>query len=377
MFSNGLNILMGNKIIVSTTNSETAEYVKKLLDLEQLIEEEYYEDVSLEDLFEGAYKGLFEGTGDPYSIYYTEEEFTQLKENFNGEYVGVGIVVTEDEYGVVTVISPYENYPAAEAGIIPGDKIIKVNGEDVTTVGIDEVVSRIRGEEGTEVDLTILRDDEEIDLTVERALIDVESVSSEVLDDDIGYIDIYEFDTKTDTEFNEQLDELLEENIQGLIIDLRYNPGGSVAAVTQIADRLLPEATIIYTLDKEGNRTDYNSTGSESLSIPIVVLVNEGSASASEILSGSLQDNDAATIIGTQTYGKGIVQTISELGDGSGYQVTTETYYLPSGETIHGIGITPDIIVELDEENIDSISIPFEEDNQLQEGIKYLLEEIE
>ncbi|MEG0379833.1 MAG: S41 family peptidase, partial [Eubacterium sp.] len=310
-------------------------------------------------------------TGDKYSAYYTEEEFQKLMESSTGTYSGIGIVVTEDENGTTTVVTPYRNTPAANAGVQINDKIIKVNGEDVSAKGSEYTVSLMRGEAGTPVEVTILRDGQEQTMNLTRQNIDTPTVDSKVIDG-MGYIVISEFTNKTSDDFNAQLETLLSQNISGLIIDLRYNGGGVVPSAVAVADRLLGETNVVYTVEKDGKRKDYNSTDEVKLNLPIMVLVNEGTASSSEILAGAIQDTKSGKLIGTQTFGKGIVQEVVPLKDKTGYKLTNAEYFTPNGNNIDQKGLTPDTVVEQNEAYKNTLNVPEDQDIQLQKAIELL-----
>lgn len=365
------NIVFGNKVVLETDSQEMANGLQKLVSLKRHIDAEYYKDVDDKTLMEGAMKGLFEATGDKYSAYYTEEEFQKLMESSTGTYSGIGIVVTEDENGTTTVVTPYRNTPAANAGIQINDKIIKVNGEDVSTKGSEYTVSLMRGEAGTPVEITILRDGQEQNLNLTRQNIDTPTVDSKVIDG-MGYIVISEFTNKTSDDFNTQLEALLGQNIGGLIIDLRYNGGGVVPSAVAVADRLLGETTVVYTVEKDGKRKDYDSTDEVKLNLPVMVLVNEGTASSSEILAGAIQDTKSGKLIGTQTFGKGIVQEVVPLKDKTGYKLTNAEYFTPNGNNIDQKGLAPDIVVEQNEAYKNTLNVPEDQDTQLQKAMELL-----
>lgn len=364
------NFLLGNKLIVNVDSSETANGVKKLLSLKSQISADYYKDVDNSTLIDGAIKGMFDSLGDPYSTYFTSKEFSTYMESATGEYEGIGVVVAEDDQGYTYVIAPQKGTPAEEAGIKTGDKIIKVNGEDVSTLGSDGVVALVKGPADTTVNLTIARGEETIEMQVVRKNIAVETVFSRVIGDK-GYIQISEFGNNTAVDFKTQLNELLAQNITGLVIDLRSNPGGGVNEAVEIADRLLGDTVVVYTVDKAGEKTEYKSDGTEQLAMPMVVLVDGGSASSAEILSGALQDTGAATLVGTKTFGKGIVQEVISLADGSGIKITNSEYFTPSGKSIHGIGLEPNVVIDATE-YMKNNYFTDEEDVQLQKALEIL-----
>ncbi len=330
----------------------------------------YLFDYDEEEMADYVYKGIMESLGDPYSVYYTAEEYSDLMESTSGTYYGIGVVVSQDpDTGAVEAVLPYEGAPGDLAGIQAGDMIIAVDEMSITGMDLDLVVDMIRGEQGTTVTLTVLRDEETLDIVVTRDEVKVVTVGYEMLEDNIGYISVSQFDGVTTDQFATAMDDLIEQGMTGLIVDIRNNPGGRLDVVTDMLDTLLPEGVIVYTEDKNGNRVDYNSDSASILNVPMAILVNGNSASASEIFSGAMQDYDLAEIIGEQTFGKGIVQSIIPFEDNSAIKITVENYFTPKGNNIHGIGITPDEIVELDEDKYLEEGI----DTQLQVGIEYIL----
>ena len=327
---------------------------QKLQTLKNLIDEEYlYSDEVEEDtLREGIYTGYINALGDPYSVYYDEEETQSLMESTSGEYSGIGVVMSQNlETGITTAAQVYENSPAKEVGMEAGDIIYQVDGEDVTTLDISEIAQRVRGTEGTTVEITVLRgeENEEVSFTIERRQVEVTTVESEMLENQTGYIRITEFDEVTYDQFTAAFENLEAEGMQGLIVDLRDNPGGNLLTVSQILDRLLPEGVIVYTEDKNGEREYLTSDEENKYENPVAVLVNGNSASASEIFAGAIQDYELGPIVGTTTYGKGVVQRIIDLGDGTCVKLTVSEYFTPNGRSINGEGITPDVEAELQE----------------------------
>jgi len=352
LFTSTLQIAIGNKVVISKGVYESYKKYNKMLGLESLVKEDFYEKVSDEELVDGAIKGMFSGLEDPYSQYYTKAEFEKLKEQTSGSFVGIGVYISptsEDEH--ITVIAPIEGSPAQKSGIKAGDKILKVDGKVVTSKDSDEAVSMIKGKEGTEVELTIKRDEEIFDVKIKREEIVSKTVESEVLDDNIGYIKITSFSEHTYEEFKEAVGKL--DNIKGLVLDVRDNPGGLLNICEDIADDLIGEGTIVYTKDNKGN-TEYLKSDENEIDVPIAVLTNEGSASASEILTGAIVDNEEGISVGTTTFGKGLVQTVRELKDGTGYKLTTAQYYTPDGDYINEKGIEPTIIEEDEEKQLDA-----------------------
>ena len=364
------SLILGNRMLITVDDEETKNGIIKLLALKSQIEEEYYQDVDSKTLMEGAIKGMFESLDDPYSAYFTQEEYESYMASATGIYEGIGVVVSEDDNQNTFVIAPQKGTPADLAGIQSGDQIIRVDGEDVTTLGVDEVVSRVRGPADSQVTVTIARDGQEMDFTLTRSSIETTTVDSRVIDG-VGYIQISEFASNTAEEFNSQLDNLLSQNITGLVIDLRSNPGGNVQVAVDIADRLLGETVVVYTEDKDGNRTDYKSDAAEELDLPMVVLVDGGSASSSEILAGALQDTQAATLVGTTTYGKGVVQIIKGLDGEGGFEVTNSEYFTPNGRDIQGVGLEPDVTIEATDYMVNNYFTD-EEDVQLQQALEVI-----
>ena len=356
----------------SSLTTQDKEVQLKLGLLESYIREYYLEDIDEEDLKDYLYYGLVAGLGDPYAAYYNEEETQSMLDSSSGSYCGIGAMFSQNMItGVVTVSRVYEGFPSYEAGILPEDILIKVEGEDITGQDLTHIVTQIKGEEGTEVTVTMLRGEEEIDFTMERRVIEVPTVEHEMLANGVGYIMVSEFDGVTDEQFHEALVDLQAQGMESLVIDLRNNGGGSVESVSNIADELLPEGPIVFTEYKGEERTERSSDAS-CVEIPMAVLMNGNSASASEILAGALQDYEAAKIVGTQSYGKGIVQSVIDLQDGTALKLTTAKYYTPDGNNIHEIGITPDVEIDLPEELKTMVEIPFEEDVQLQKAIEVL-----
>lgn len=341
--------------------------------LETMIDYYYYEDVDDETLVNGMYYGLVDSLGDVYSTYYNEEEFDALMESSSGVYCGIGATVSQNSGSkILTIVKPFANCPAYNAGMLPGDIIVKVDGTDVVGMDINLVVGMMKGEEGTKVTVTVAREGEDdyIDLVITRARIEIPTIEYEMLPDKIGYISISEFDEITVPQYLSAIDDLEKQGMKGLIVDLRDNPGGLLDSVCKMLDRMLPEGTIVYTIDKYGNREDELSTADEEFNLPLAVLVNGNSASASEIYASAIQDYKKGTIMGTQSFGKGIVQSVIPLGDGTAVKLTNYFYYTPLGRKIHGEGVTPDILVELDEELRRQVVISHDEDNQLQAAIK-------
>ena len=345
--------------------------IDKLETLQSTIDTDYLRDYDREAMQEGICKGFVSGLGDPYSQYYDAEETSTLFEGIEGNFSGIGAMLQQEpSTGIITVIRVYEDSPAERAGILKDDIIYKVEDEEVTGEDLTEVVSHIRGEEGTEVHLTIMRNGEEIEVTATRAVIEVETVSYEMLDGDIGYIAVTEFDAVTENQFKEAFDDLQSQNMKGLVIDLRDNPGGLVDVTCSMLDELLPEGLLVYTEDKYGARDEYRSEGNDELDVPLVVLVNENSASASEIFASAIKGNKAGTIVGTQTFGKGVIQEQLDLGDGTCLKLTIAEYFSPDGTAIDGQGVEPDVVVEAGEVSAEATEDGEIKDVQLEKAIE-------
>ena len=355
LFTLNAGIMMGKVAIVPVDKYGQYKKFEKLLALKQEIEGNFYQESDEDKLIEGAINGMFEGLEDPYSDYMTESEFNELIEYTKGSFGGIGVYVAPGEDGLITVVSPIEDTPGDRAGIKAGDKIIGVNGDSFTAKELDKAVGKMRGEPGTSVKLTIFREGtpEPFDIDIVREEIRVKTVKSEVKGGDIGYIRITTFDEKTADEFRTNLEELKVKGIKGIVIDLRGNPGGLLDQCHEIADEILGKGTVVYTRDRSGKEEYLRSDEERKLSMPMAVLVNGGSASASEILSGAIRDNKAGVLIGETTFGKGLVQRVYPLKDGTGYKLTTAQYFTPSGEYINKKGIKPDIEVEGEQEQLD------------------------
>ena len=352
----------------------SAENVNKFNQVRKILIDDYYQEVDENTLIEGAVGGLANSLKDPYTVYFTKEQMKAFMEKSEGSYVGIGVTVNTDTNGLLTVIEPFDNSPAKLAGIKQGDKIVKVDDTDVTAIRDENmIISMIKGTENTKVKITVYRPSEDkyhqFDITRKR--IKASNIKSEILEGNIGYIKLVMFDSEIAKYFKNDLDKMLAKGIKGLIIDLRDNPGGSYEQVVEIADRLLPEGTIVYTEDREGKR-QVKLSNKSNLDVPIAVLTNGNSASASEILAGAVKDNAWGTLVGTKTFGKGLVQELRQLSDGSGIKVTISRYFTPSGVCIQGIGIKPDIEIDVAAEykNTPVSQIPKDKDIQLKSAIE-------
>ncbi|PNT90497.1 peptidase S41 [Clostridium thermosuccinogenes] len=350
--------------------------VAKFNKVRSILKNEYYENVDENKLLEGAIAGMADSLGDPYTAYYTKEEWKMYSESITGSYVGIGVSISLGEDNLVTIVEPFEGSPAEEVGMKKGDKIIRVDGKDVRGVKDgDAVVNMIRGPENTKVKITVYRpsNGEMLEFDLTRKKIKIANIKSRMLEDNIGYIRIVKFDSEINRYFNEHLNKLISNGMKALVIDVRDNPGGYYDQVVAICDRLLPEGTIVYTEDKY-KRQDVKKSDAKELGMPIAVLINGNSASASEILAGAIKDHKKGTLVGTKTFGKGLVQASSTLDDGSGLKVTIARYFTPSGVCIHGAGIMPDIEIDVPEEYKDSpiSDIPPEKDIQLKAAVENL-----
>lgn len=345
----------------------------KIEELAAFIQNSYYEDVDVEELREGLYQGLFDNL-DVYSQYYTKEQYQQLYEDtLSGTYCGIGASLQQDADTMsVTVVHVYDGSPAQEAGLQEGDIISMVDDYDASSMELTELVSHIRGEESTSVHLVTYRNGEKLEYDIERRNMSLPVVSNAMLSGNTGYISLAEFTESGVDQFRSALTELTDQGMESLIVDLRNNPGGVLDSVCDILDMILPEGLIVYTEDRDGNRQEYYSTDDESLDIPLVVLVNENSASASEIFAGAIQDRNAGTILGTTTYGKGVVQSVRGLEDGSAFKLTTHRYFTPGGTCIQDIGITPDVELEYQFLGGENDTYDYSLDNQIQAALEIL-----
>lgn len=371
-------MFLGKDAAVSSTGKSeavTTDTTRKMKAIEDVIYQYYLEDTDAGSLENGIYAGMISSLGDPYSAYYSAEELKEMEQDVEGIYFGIGAYVGIDTATTLPVISGViEGTPAEEANLRDGDLIYKV--DDTMTQGMDtsEVVSLIRGEENTSVHLTLIREGEDdyVEVDVTRRKVESPTVNHEMLDNNIAYIQITEFDQVTVDQFTEALAVCKGSGMEGLILDLRSNPGGSLSAVCEIARKILPEGLIVYTEDKYGQREELTCDGANEIQVPMVVLVNDYSASASEILAGAIQDYEKGVIMGTQTYGKGIVQRVIALSDGSAVKLTISHYYTPKGRNIHKVGVEPDVVVEFDGEAYYGEGV----DNQLNEATAYMKKEL-
>jgi len=375
----GKNSLLGNTLPVSSSSRSdevvTVQTTRKIEAIEEVIHNYYLEETNTETLENGIYSGMVESLGDPYSDYYSEEELKEMEQDVEGIYFGIGAYVGIDTATQLPVVSGViEGTPAEEAELRDGDLIYMV--DETLTQGMDtsDVVALIRGEENTTVHLTLIREGEDdyVEVDVTRRKVESPTVSHEMLENNIAYIQITEFDQVTVDQFSEALAVCKGSGMEGLIIDLRSNPGGSLSAVCEIARKILPKGLIVYTEDKYGEREELTCDGKNEIQVPMVVLINDYSASASEILAGAIQDYEKGILMGTKTYGKGIVQRIIALSDGSAVKLTISNYFTPKGRNIHKVGVEPDVVVEFDGDAYYNEGF----DNQLDEAVKYMKEQL-
>ncbi|MBO7401766.1 MAG: S41 family peptidase [Lachnospiraceae bacterium] len=359
------------------TSISNEELLSKLREINGIIDKNSLYGATDEDKANAVIAGILNALNDKYAAYYTIDNMKAFQESTSGTYSGIGALVSQDPYSKeISIVRPFEGGPAYNSGLLKGDVFVKVAGIDVAGMDINEVVSYMKGPAGTDVEITVRRGEELITKTLTRATIEVPTVESEMLDNNIGYIQVTEFDGVTVSQFTNAITKLQKEGMEALVLDLRDNPGGLVDTAVSIADRIVPTGVVVYTEDNTGRR-DYNyARTATELNIPVCVLINGNSASASEILCGALRDYNKATIVGTTSYGKGIVQVIQYLSDGSGLKYTISQYFTPSGYAVHGVGIVPDIEVELDEELQKLSEIPKDKDNQLQTAVKELLRQL-
>lgn len=353
----------------------STETIQKMRTIEEMVDAYYYGDeVIAGELQDGVYKGMVKALGDPYSEYFSKEELEDVVNNNQGISYGIGAMISiNTNLNTAMISGVLEESPAMEAGLKEGDIIYKVGDEFTQGMSLSKVVSLVKGREGTIVNLTIYREGEPdyLEMEIVRAKqIETTTVDSGMIEghDEIGYLRIREFEGVTPDQFTEAMAVLKENGMKGLVLDLRSNPGGDLTAVVDVARQILPAGLIVYTEDKAGNRKEYTCDGTHELQMPLVVLTNEYSASASEILAGAIKDYNKGTLIGTTTFGKGIVQRINRLKDGTAIKLTVSAYFTPSGKNIHGIGIKPDIVLEYDDEAYEADGT----DNQVMKAIEVL-----
>lgn len=344
--------------------------------IEGYIDQYFLDKIDDDKVADEVYKGVISGLDDKYAAYYTTDEYKSIMESSNGVYCGIGAYISQDaKTGLVEIVKPMKNSPSEKAGAKAGDLIYAVNGEDVSGKDISEVQALVKGEKGSKVKLTLIRGEKEINITVTRDDIEDITVASEMLDNKIGYVRVTGFEQVTPKQFSDAIAKLDKKGQKGMIIDLRDNGGGLLDSAVTMLDTMLPKGVVVYSKDKQGKKEEYSATNDDAFTKPLVILVNENSASASEVFSGAIQDNGTGKLIGTKTFGKGIVQTIFPLSDGSALKMTTAKYYTPKGRNIHGKGLTPDIEVELSEQTEKLPKSETKVDNQLKKAFDYLVGE--
>ena len=327
-----------------------SEVEAKLNAIDSVLDSFYFEEVDDEKAKDSIYKAYLSSYGDKYTVYYTADEYKKLTETTNGTFSGIGAVCQISSEGGILLVDVYESGAGYKAGLRSGDRIIQVDGTDVTDMDLSSAVALVKGEIGTLVGLKIVRDGATSDYTVVRDEIEVQTVNYAITEDNIGYISVSQFENVTAKQFKAAIEDLKSEGAKGIIIDIRNNPGGLLTTVISMLKDILPNGLIVYTEDKDGNRKEYSDNDNEELDMPLAVLVNGNSASASEIFAGAIQDYGKGVIVGTQTFGKGIVQTVKPLTDGSAIKFTIAKYFTPKGQDIHGKGVTPDVVVEYDKD---------------------------
>ena len=344
------------------------------------IDEYYLNGIDNDKMKDGIYKGMVDSLGDPYTVYYNSEEYKQFTSSSSGTYSGIGVAVSQNvTTGAITIVKTFKKGSGEKEGMKPGDVIYKVEGKRIEGLELSKVVSMIKGEEGTFVKVTVLRDGKEIEFNLERKKLEVDTVNYRMEDRSgkkIGYISVSEFDEVTASQFKSAISELSKEGMEGLVIDLRDNPGGLLDVTCEMLDRMIKKGLLVYTVDKYGKRVDEDATDSDSFDKPVAILVNGNSASASEVFSGAMKDYKAATLVGTKTFGKGIVQSIVPFGDGTAMKVTVSKYYTPNGVNIHGTGIEPDVVVELSKDATKNGKYDRKYDNQLTKALDVVVDKL-
>ena len=320
----------------------------KLNAIDSVLESFYFGDVDDETAKDNIYKAYLSSYGDKYTMYYTADEYKALKESTNGKFYGIGAVCQLSGEGGVLLVDVYDNGAGYQAGLRSGDRVVNVDGRDITDMELSSAVALIKGDKGTSVTLEVIRGTERLTFSAVRDAVEAKTVSYTLLDNNIGYLSISQFEEVTTKQFKAAVEDLQSQGMKGLVIDIRNNPGGLLDTVVGMLKYMLPDGLIVYTEDKQGNRKEYKGQDNDEFNLPLAVIVNGNSASASEIFAGAIQDYGKGTIIGTQTYGKGIVQTVKPLTDGSAIKFTIAKYFTPKGQDIHGKGVTPDMVVEYD-----------------------------
>lgn len=333
---------------VTDSDGIGSEVEGKLNAIDSVLESFYFGDVDDETAKDNIYKAYLSSYGDKYTMYYTADEYKALKESTNGKFYGIGAVCQLSGEGGVLLVDVYDNGAGYQAGLRSGDRVVNVDGRDITDMELSSAVALIKGDKGTSVTLEVIRGTERLTFSAVRDAVEAKTVSYTLLDNNIGYLSISQFEEVTTKQFKADVEDLQSQGMKGLVIDIRNNPGGLLDTVVGMLKYMLPDGLIVYTEDKQGNRKEYKGQDNDEFNLPLAVIVNGNSASASEIFAGAIQDYGKGTIIGTQTYGKGIVQTVKPLTDGSAIKFTIAKYFTPKGQDIHGKGVTPDMVVEYD-----------------------------
>ena len=333
---------------VTDSDGIGSEVEGKLNAIDSVLESFYFGDVDDETAKDNIYKAYLSSYGDKYTMYYTADEYKALKESTNGKFYGIGAVCQLSGEGGVLLVDVYDNGAGYQAGLRSGDRVVNVDGRDITDMELSSAVALIKGDKGTSVTLEVIRGTERLTFSAVRDAVEAKTVLYTLLDNNIGYLSISQFEEVTTKQFKAAVEDLQSQGMKGLVIDIRNNPGGLLDTVVGMLKYMLPDGLIVYTEDKQGNRKEYKGQDNDEFNLPLAVIVNGNSASASEIFAGAIQDYGKGTIIGTQTYGKGIVQTVKPLTDGSAIKFTIAKYFTPKGQDIHGKGVTPDMVVEYD-----------------------------
>jgi C-terminal peptidase (prc) len=372
IISNYVSIGVGEKYVISKEDYSLLSQFSKMFGVKDILEKKYVDKIDESKLVEGAVRGIAAGIGDPYTVYMDQKEYEAFNVHTEGTYEGIGLTV-EMKDNRVTAVAPIEDTPSEKAGIKTGDVIIGVDGKDISGKTLDEVVALLKGKAGTSVKLTILKAGTSIpvEVSITRAKITLITVKDEMLNNNIGYIRITTFDENTAQNFKKALKDVQSKGMKGLILDLRDNPGGLLDQCVQIADELMGQGTIVYTIDNKGQK-EVETSDKNKINVPLAILVNGGTASASEIVSGAVKDTNSGVLIGTKTFGKGLVQTIIPLTDKSAVKVTIARYYTPSGVCIQGKGIEPNIVIDLPDNLKDKVDLTRQEDVQLNKAIEVI-----
>lgn len=374
-------VFTGRVSVPSAGNSGASEELKKKVErkakvLESYIDTYFLDEINEEKMADSVYKGIIDGLGDEYAAYYNKEEYQQIQESTSGVFCGIGAYISADtDTGIVSIVKPMKNSPAEKAGVKAGDIIFAVDGKEVTGMEISQVQAMVKGERGTKVKLSLVRDKEQKEVEVTRDEIEEDTVAYRMLPGKIGYVQVSGFEQVTPAQYEKAMKALEKKGQKGMIIDLRDNGGGLLDAAVDMLDRILPKGVVVYSKDKDGNKQEFFAEEDDTFQKPLVILVNENSASASEVFSGAIQDEKAGILMGTQTFGKGIVQSMFDLGDDTGLKMTTAKYYTPKGRNIHGKGLTPDKKVDLTEEISTLSDGKTKVDSQMKAAHDYLIDE--